>query len=248
MKRGHPAVITPYLSIIIPARNEENRLPQTLAETTAFAAAQPWQTEIIIVENGSSDRTAEIAAEFAARQAAVTLLRDPLPGKGRAIRAGMLAARGEYRFMADADLSMPIGEIPRFLPPAIPDADVVIGSREAPGAVRYNEPQYRHLGGRLINTLIRLLILPGLHDTQCGFKCFRAAAAEHLFASQTLPGWSFDIELLFIARRRGCRIVELPIPWHYRAESKVRPVRDALHMLADMLRIHRNARRGLYNT
>jgi len=237
----------PYLSIIIPARNEAQRLPRTLEQVFAFTQAQPWPSEIIVVENGSTDRTAEIVRTTAANHPELKLISETLPGKGRAVRTGMLAASGQYRFMADADLSMPFEEITRFLPPHFPDVPIIIGSREAPGAVRYNEPNYRHFGGRFINTSIRLLALPGLQDTQCGYKCFRADAARDLFSRQRLTGWSFDIEILYIARLRGCRIVELPIPWHYQSASKVRPVRDALRMIADIFQIRRNARLGYYN-
>jgi dolichyl-phosphate beta-glucosyltransferase len=125
--------------------------------------------------------------------------------------------------------------------------DVVIASREAPGAVRYNEPFYRHFGGRLINWMIRLLALPGLQDTQCGFKCFRASAAETLFRRLTLTGWSFDVEVLYIARQLGMRIAELPIPWYFNPESKLNLVQDSFKMVSDLLTMRRNARKGLYN-
>jgi hypothetical protein len=158
----------------------------------------------------------------------------------------MLEAEGEYRFMCDADLSMPIGEVNRFLPPELTDFEIAIASREAPGAVRYDEPSYRHLGGRAVNWVIRILALPGLSDTQCGFKCFRAEAAEDLFHQQTLTGWAFDVELLYIGRKRGYRIRELPIPWYFNPESKVHAIRDALRMIKDIFRIRFNALRGGY--
>ena len=148
--------------------------------------------------------------------------------------------------MCDADLSMPINEINRFLPPALEAFDVAIASREAPGAVRYNEPAYRHWGGRAVNLMIRLLALPGLHDTQCGFKCFRAEAAQRLFGCQTLYGWSFDVEILYLARLVGYRILEIPVPWYFDPESKVRAVPDALRMGRDLLSVRRNHRLGLY--
>jgi hypothetical protein len=163
------------------------------------------------------------------------------------VRRGILEAHGEYRFMCDADLSMPVDEINHFLPPALPGADIVIGSREAPGAVRYNEPYYRHLGGRAVNTMIRLLILPGLNDTQCGFKCFRAPVAEELFRLQTLTGWAFDVELLYLARQRGYSIVELPIHWYFNPESKLNVIQDAIKMGMDILAIHWNKLRGVYD-
>jgi dolichyl-phosphate beta-glucosyltransferase len=238
--------LTPFFSIVIPAHNEENRLPGTLEQIFRFLERQPFASEVIVVENGSSDRTHEVASAFAGRHANLLVLQSE-KGKGAAVRRGMLAARGTYRFMCDADLSMPVEEIVKFIPPALENFDIAIASREARGAVRYNEPSYRHWGGRGINFLIQALILPGLNDTQCGFKCFRAGAAEDLFQRQTLPGWSFDIELLYIARRHGYRIVEIPIHWYHFSDSKVNALRDALRMIRDIFRIHANARRGIYD-
>lgn len=237
---------TPFLSIVIPAHNEEQRLPQTLEQVAGFLNQQPYTGEIVVVENGSSDRTLEIAREHARHIPYLRVLHSDQRGKGLAVRMGMLAARGAYRFFADADLSMPIAEVNRFIPPALPGVEVAIGSREAPGAVRYDEPQYRHLTGRVFNTIVRILALPGLEDTQCGFKCFRGDIADEVFALQTIPGWSFDVEVLFIARRRGYRIVEVGIPWYYNAGSKVRVVRDSLRMFLDLLNIRRNAWVGRY--
>ncbi|MGE5249225.1 MAG: dolichyl-phosphate beta-glucosyltransferase [Bacteroidota bacterium] len=235
-----------FLSIVIPAHNEEKRLPRTLEQVFAFLSTQAYTAEVIVVENGSSDRTLELAEAFGRSHPQLRVIRADGRGKGLAVREGMRQARGEYRFICDADLSMPIEEITKFLPPALDGFDVAIGSREAPGSVRYDEPAYRHWGGRLINLAIRMLILPGLQDTQCGFKCFSAAAADRLFARQTLIGWSFDIELLYLARRYRMRIREIPIHWYYDPDSKVRAIRDAFRMLQDILRIHLNALRGCY--
>ncbi len=237
----------PTLSIIIPAHNEENRLPQSLEQVFAFLSRQQYAAEVLVIENGSRDRTLEIANDYASRYRNLRVIQEQGRGKGMAVRRGMLEAGGQYRFMCDADLSMPVEEISKFLPPVLPDLDIAIASREAPGAVRYDEPRYRHLGGRLINLIIRLLILPGLQDTQCGFKCFRAAVAEDLFRHQTLLGWSFDIELLYIARRRGYTIREVPIDWYYRQESKVNAFSDSINMVRDIFRIHANARKGIYD-
>ncbi|NJN80171.1 MAG: glycosyltransferase family 2 protein [Anaerolineales bacterium] len=222
---------TPFLSIIIPAYNEETRLPRTLEQIFSFLNKQDFSFEVLVVENGSSDRTFEVAKEYGKAHPKLIALKEAERGKGNAVRRGMLEAHGEYRFICDADLSMPIEELHKFLPPQLGDFDIAIGSREAPGAIRYNEPPYRHLGGRAINFLIRNLILSGLNDTQCGFKCFRAEVAESLFRQQTLTGWSFDIEILYLARRKKLRIKEIPIQWYFYADSKVNAVRDALRMI-----------------
>ena len=230
-----------FLSVIIPAHNEEHRLPDTLEQVFRFLAGQAFTSEVIIVENGSVDRTFEVAQEFAQKHESIRVIQSER-GKGAAVQRGMLEAQGEYRFMCDADLSMPVDEIVKFLPPALAGFDIAIASREAKGAVRYNEPAYRHLGGRGINFIIQALILPGLNDTQCGFKCFRAGVADDIFSLQTLPGWSFDIELLYLARKRGCRIEEVPIHWHHHPETKISAWRDAVQMIKDIFRIHANAR------
>lgn len=237
----------PFLSIIIPAHNEANRLPRTLEQVFSFLKKQTYTSEVVVVENGSSDGTLELAAQFIKDHSDLVVIQEHNKGKGNAVRRGMLAARGEYRFICDADLSMPIEDLEKFLPPVLDGFDIAIGSREAPGAIRYNEPPYRHIGGRAINLAIRTLILPGLNDTQCGFKCFRAETSESLFRLQTLTGWSFDIELLYLARRKKLRIHEVPIHWYFDPESKVNAVRDALHMIGDIFRIHLNAMHGVYD-
>lgn len=238
---------TPFLSIVIPAHNEESRLPRTLEQIFQFLSQQSYTAEVVVVENGSSDRTLELAREFSNTHKNLIVLHEERRGKGNAVQRGILEAHGEYRFICDADLSMPIEELAKFLPPTLTGFDVAIGSREAPGAIRYNEPNYRHFGGRAINLLIRLLILPGLNDTQCGFKCFHASTAESLFRQQTLTGWSFDIEILYLARRKKLRVREIPIQWYYDPESKVSAVRDALRMISDIFRIHFNALSGKYD-
>ncbi|HQL37884.1 MAG TPA: glycosyltransferase family 2 protein [Anaerolineaceae bacterium] len=235
-----------FLSIVFPAHNEEKRLPRTLEQTAAFLQAQPYSAEIIVVENGSTDRTLAVAEEHAARFPMLRVIHEEQRGKGRAVRRGMLAARGEYRFFCDVDLSMPITEINRFFPPQLEGAEIVIASREAPGSVRYNEPAYRHTTGRVFNWMVKTLALPGIEDSQCGFKCFSASAAEALFPLQTIMGWSFDVELLYAARRRGLRIVELDIPWYFNPDSKVHVLRDSWRMFWDLLSIRWNGLRGRY--
>jgi dolichyl-phosphate beta-glucosyltransferase len=237
---------TPFLSLIIPAHDEAIRLPETLKQVFEFIVGQPYTTEVIVVENGSKDNTFQIAQDFAARNPQLRVLQNAQSGKGRAVQQGMLAAQGEYRFMCDVDFSMPIDEINRFLPPSLEGYDIAIASREAPGAIRYGEPFYRHFVGRIYNSLIRNLALPGLQDTQCGFKCFKGAVAEDLFPRQTLSGWSFDVEILFIARLLLYKVIEIPIPWYYNPHSKIKVMRDSFNMGKDLLTIRMNARRGVY--
>ncbi len=236
-----------FLSLIIPAHNEEHRLPPTLKAVDAYLDRQQYASEVIVVENGSQDLTAVVAEAFAADHPRVRLFQEAGRGKGLAVRHGMLEARGDYRFICDADLSMPIEEVAKFLPPALDGYDVAIGSREAPGARRYNEPAYRHVQGRVFSNLVKLFALPGFEDTQCGFKMFRGPVAEDIFRAQTFNGMSFDVEALYIARMRGYKIVEVPIDWYYRSESRVQPLLDPLRMLRDILVIHRNWRQGKYN-
>jgi len=238
--------LNPLLSIIIPAHNEEARLLDSLKRIQAFLQSQDFAYEVIIVENGSRDRTAAIAADFSRMDTAFHVIQETQAGKGRAVRRGLLAARGEYRFICDTDLSMPIEEVIHFLPPQAEPYDIAIASREVPGARRYNEPSYRHLIGRAFNLLVRVLAVPSIHDTQCGFKCFHAPVVEDLFTVQQLDGWTFDVEVLFIALKRGYAIIEIPIPWYYFPGSKIHVLRDSWHMFMDLFRIRRNWRAGKY--
>lgn len=235
----------PFLSIIIPAYNEEARLSHSLEQLYAFLGTQPYTFEVLVVENGSQDRTLKVGQEYARRLPDLRIVHLDESGKGLAIRHGIFATSGQFRFIADADFSMPVHEINLFLPPA-QDCDIAIASREAAGAVRYNEPPFRHFTGRVFNLLIRLLVLPGLHDTQCGFKCFRGEVAEDIFRYQSLDGWAFDVEVLKVARLHGWQITEIPVHWSYFPGSKVSILRDSIRMLMDLLTIRRNTRRGLY--
>lgn len=227
----------PTLSIVIPAHNEEARLPKTLPQVLAHLDSRQFTSEVILVDSGSTDRTAEIGRSFAEARDDFRCISVEKPGKGLAVQRGMLAAQGQYRFICDADLSMPIEEVDRFIPPLLEEVDIAIASRELEDSVRFDEPAYRHLIGRAFNTLVRLLAIPDIQDTQCGFKCFRAEVAEDLFRVQQLEGWTFDVELLFVAQRRGYRIVEIAIPWFYFPGSRVRIVRDSIAMFLDLFRI-----------
>jgi dolichyl-phosphate beta-glucosyltransferase len=230
----------------MPAHNEESRLPPSLEKIDAFLKTQAYEAEVIVVENGSHDRTAEITEAFAATHPYVRLMVVNTRGKGLAVKAGMLEARGEYRFICDVDLSMPIEEIVHFLPPTVDGFDILIGSREGKGARRIGEPAYRHLMGRVNNWIIKLAAVRGFEDTQCGFKMFGRRAAEDLFNIQRMNGIGFDVELLFIAQKRGYRICEVPITWYFDPDSKMRLVQDSLNMLLEIWDIRQNWRKGLY--
>ncbi len=232
------------LSIVIPAFNEARRITATLDQLTAYLSAQPWDWEIRVVDDGSGDRTAAIVEAASRANPRIVLQREPHRGKGGAVKAGLLAARGAYRFICDADLSMPPAELPRFLPPVLERFDVAIGSREGPGARRVGEPWRRHAVGRIFNFAIRWLAVPGIADTQCGFKMFTADSVQAIFPHVTLAGWAFDVEVLCIARDLHLRIVEVPIEWHHRAESQVSVLRDSWGMLRDIFRVRSRARRG----
>ncbi len=238
--------MSPLLSIIIPAYDEERRLPNSLNLIFSFLSKQEFEAEVLVVDNGSVDRTAEIVRDLSKDYPNLSLLREEIAGKGLAVRRGMLEAKGEYRFICDADLAMPIEEVLRFLPPEQIDYDIAIGSREAPGAIRYNEPQYRHWIGRVFNYIVRILAVPGFMDTQCGFKCFRGDIAADLFDVQLLDGWTFDVEVLFIALKRGYKIIEVPINWYYFPGSRVHVIRDSIKMFLDLFKIRLNWLKNLY--
>jgi glycosyltransferase involved in cell wall biosynthesis len=235
------------VSIVVPAYNEESRIGATLDDLAGFLARQRWSWEVRVVDDGSADGTCRIVEEHQRRQPNIVLQREPHRGKGGAVKAGLLAATARYRFICDADLSMPVSELPRFLPPRLIDFDVAIGSREGAGARRVGEPMIRHVAGRIFNYVVQRLSVPGINDTQCGFKMFTGAAADAIFPHVTVDGWAFDIEVLSIARARGLRIVEVPIEWHYRRASQLNLIRDGVSMLRQLLEIRARARRGAYD-
>ena len=239
---------SPFLSIVIPAHNEETRLPPSLAQINAYLQQQDYSCEVIIVENGSKDRTFEVAQEFADAFDHIRVIQSPdnLRGKGLAVKQGMLAAEGDWRFICDADLSMRIEDIARFLPPESNGFDLIIASREAPGAQRVDEPEFRHMIGRVNNWIIKAAALDDFEDTQCGFKMFNRLAALDLFGVQKMNGIGFDVELLYIAKRRGYKIKEVPITWYYDPYSTMRLWDDSINMLREIWDIRQNWRRGDY--
>ena len=234
------------LSIVVPAYNEEKRLPDSVPQIVNFVRKQDYPIEVIIVDDGSTDRTAEVVKGFQKDSPFIALRQVHHGGKGHAVRAGMLQAKGEYLFLCDSDLSMPIEEINKFLPPTLSEYDVAIASREIQGANRYDEPTYRHVMGRVFNLIVRLLAVHGIQDTQAGFKCFRREAARQVFRLQTVKGWGFDVETLFIAQRRGMVIVEVPINWYYKNRSQVKPIQDTYNMFLEVLKVRFNAWQGRY--
>ena len=238
----------PFLSIVIPAHNEAERLPPSMAQIDAYLSRQAYTYEVIIVENGSHDKTYEVAQQYERDFTYVRAMQSPnsIRGKGLAVKHGMLAATGEWRFICDADLSMRIEGIENFLPPSSDGSDIVIASREAPGAQRIGEPEYRHVIGRINNAIIRIVALGGFQDTQCGFKMFSGAVADDLFAVQKMRGIGFDVELLFIAKRRGYKIKEVPITFHYDPYTTLRLWDDSVNMLREIWEIRRNWGRGDY--
>jgi dolichyl-phosphate beta-glucosyltransferase len=233
------------LSIIIPAFNEADRLPRTLDRLYGYLRSQPYGWEIVVAVNGSTDATEEVVELSAETIPGLRIFTMSEKGKGIACRAGALGSRGEVIFLCDADLSMPPETIERFLE-AIDHADIVAGSREAPGARRYSEPRHRHVMGRVFNRLVRLLAVRGITDTQCGFKAFRRQAACHLFSQQTVSGFGFDVELLFLARKFGYSIEELPIEWYFDADSRVRPGIDTLNMFTEVCMVRARNALGRY--
>jgi dolichyl-phosphate beta-glucosyltransferase len=236
----------PLLSLIIPALNEEKRLPASLAQLQTYLAGCDYNAEVIVVDNGSVDRTAEVVRTARARWPELRLLQTRQRGKGLAVREGLLAAEGTYSFYCDADFSMPIEEIARFLPPQLTDVELAIGTREGPGAERVGEPLHRHLMGRAYNALVRRFALPGIQDSQCGFKCIRADIGRQLATVLSINGWGFDVELLTLARLWGYHIIEVPIHWHYAPSSRIHPLLDSWRMTRDLFTVWWNARAGRY--
>jgi len=237
--RAAPA--PPRLTVVIPAFNEERRIGPTVERIRAYLAAQPYAAEIIVVDDGSADLTVP-RAEAALRDGPPfrILSRAENRGKGAAVRDGVLAAAGDFILATDADLSTPIEELARFWPEVEAGADVVIGSRALPGSdVQVRQSAVREKMGKIFNLLVRALVLRGYPDTQCGFKLFRAAAAKDIFSRLRTEGFSFDVEVLWLGRKLGYRVRQVPVCWRNSPESRVRLVGGSLAMLRELWRIRR---------
>jgi dolichyl-phosphate beta-glucosyltransferase len=240
----------PSLSIIIPAYNEARRLPRFLQRTVSFLNQRHFRYEIIVVDDGSEDQTAQAVERLAEQWPYVRLIRlRSNMGKGAAVRRGMQAARGTLQLFTDADGATSIEELARLETALAEGADLAIGSR----ALAARNPQYtvrarwyRSLLGTLFNTIVRLLGVRRIADTQCGFKLFSREVAQDLFSITCVDGYAFDLELLYIARQRGYRIAEVPVNWTDQPGSKVRPWRDGFVMLRELLAIRKREARGHY--
>ncbi len=264
------ATFHPYLTVVIPAYNESHRLAHTLELVADYLRGRDYPSELLVVDDGSSDETAAIAERFCAAQGLergplrMRVIRNDHRGKAYTVRTGMLAAQGEYVLFTDADLSTPIAALEQLLPWAVRGGvkhgryDVVIGSREGAGAVRYDEPGYRHLMGRVFNFAVQIIAIRGIQDTQCGFKLFTHAAAQDLFNRMKLYGdnatvikgamvTGFDVEVLYIAQKRGYKIREVPVEWRHYEGSKVNPIKDSIRNFTDILKVRLNDLRGKYN-
>lgn len=227
------------VSIVIPALNEERRLGKTLEDIKSFFNGRNTKHEIIVVDDGSTDKTADVFEKHCGQKPRCVLLRfNKNHGKGFAVKNGVLKSGGRLILTADADGSTPIEEFSRLRDKIEKGADIAIGSRymKNSGAQR-KQSFFRFFMGKLGNWLIRLLLLPNIKDTQCGFKLFKAAAAKKIFGSQTIKGFGFDMEVLALAQKFGYKIKEAPVSWFQSKESRVRPLRDGLRTFADLLKV-----------
>jgi len=233
------------LSLVIPAYNEAKRIGWTLLAVDAYLARQDYESEVVVVDDGSSDDTAAVAK--AASRAVRVISYRPNRGKGHAVKTGMLAAAGDYRLFNDADGSTPIEELDKLWPRFEAGADIVIGSRSLPESdVRVRQHILRETMGRTFNLFVKLILREPYIDTQCGFKGFTAAATELVFRRQRIEGFCVDPELLYIARKHGLRIDEVPVRWINSPDSRVRVIGDSLRMFCDLLRIRLNDVKGSY--
>jgi len=229
----------PHLSVVVPAFNEEERIRASLIRMLAYFDAQDYDYEILVVDDGSADKTREIVEEAVAGHSNVRLLHyDANRGKGYAVRYGMLRATGDHVLFSDADLATPIEEFEKLYAALREGRDIAIGSRDVPGAqLERRQSPFREFGGKLFNRCVQVIAVPGIRDTQCGFKLFTRAAAQNIFSRCQIDNFSFDVEVLYLGRQLGYSIAEVPVRWAHQEGSKVRFLRDALRMLKTLFRI-----------
>jgi len=238
------------LSIVIPAYNEAARLGRTLDRVLAFVSEQGWNVEILVVDDGSTDQTADIVRAYAEKSPIVRLIANPgNRGKGFSVRNGVLNATGDVVLFTDADLSAPIEEAVKLLDAIDGGADIAIGSRWLRSDLQTRRQSVaRQALGRVFNGLLRVLLGLDFKDTQCGFKAFRAGAARATFPLQKIEGWGFDPELLFLAQKFGFKVAEVPVVWAHDDRTRINPLADGARMVADMLRIRWYYLSGQYGT
>ena len=238
---------TPRYSIVIPAYNEGERIGQGLDRVLEYIGEQKWDAEVIVVNDGSRDNTAELVRQYAARNPIVRLVENPgNRGKGYSVRNGMGAAGGQILLFTDADLSAPISEAGKLVS-ALEGADVAIGSRWMDPALQTErQPLFRQLAGRIFNLLLRITLGLRFKDTQCGFKVFTQQAAGQIFPRQRIERWGFDPEILFIAKRLGLKVREVPVKWAHDERSKISPLRDGMRMFGEMLKVRWYSLTGKY--
>jgi len=239
----------PTYSIVIPAYNESARIPATLQSVVDCIRQRGWSAEVVVVNDGSSDSTADVVRAFAAANPEVRLLENPgNRGKGYSVRSGMLQAHGEVVLFSDADLSAPIEEADGLFAAIAAGADIAIGSRWLETKRQtIRQPFYRQFFGRCFNGVTRFVMGLKFADTQCGFKAFTRAAAQTVFQLQTIERWGFDPEILFIARKRGYRIDEVPVSWAHDERTRISYLKDGTRMLQDIAIVRWNALLGRYN-
>ena len=239
----------PTYSLVIPAYNESARLGATLEKVLAYIHAQKWNAEVIVVNDGSRDNTAEIVRSFAAKDPILRLIENPgNRGKGYSVRNGMLHARGQVLIFSDADLSSPIEEAPKLLAALDQGADIAIGSRWLRAETQtQRQPLHRQLFGRIFNVLLRLTLGLPFKDTQCGFKAFKQPAARVIFPLQKIERWGFDPEILFLARKFGLKVQEVPVAWGHSGGARINPLIDGSRMFQEMLRVRWNGLTGKYD-
>ncbi|MDP2632601.1 MAG: glycosyltransferase family 2 protein [Candidatus Curtissbacteria bacterium] len=244
------------LSVIIPAYNEEPNFKKgALDDVPKYLEKQDYSYEIIIVDDGSSDETASLAQEFAKKNNNVRVIKNPHQGKAETVKTGVEKANGQLILFTDFDQATPIDEVEKLLT-YFPQNDIVIGSRQLPGAKREKEPIHRHIMGLVFNLVVQAIAVRGIWDTQAGFKCFKSQVAKDLFGELKVYGkgkkvegalvTAFDVELLFIAKKRGYKIKEVPIIWHHVATSRVSPIKDSIRMFRDVVKVRLNDLKGVY--
>jgi len=236
----------PFLSIIIPAYNEEENFHKgSLRKVSSYLKKASFSFELIIIDDGSQDKTVQLIKGFIKDRKNWQLIENPHQGKAETIKTGVYQAKGRYILFTDFDQATPLAEVEKLLPFLKRGFDIVVGSREVKGAKREEEPFYRHLMGKVFNLIVQLIALPGVHDTQCGFKLFKAKIIKDLFSrlkiehKETKRAFTgaFDVEILFLAQKKGYKIAEVPVSWKHFQTTRINPIKDSLRMFVDVLRV-----------